>query len=1259
MLRRSNSYLSGYFSRSEGKETGGEDNFNDFHGRLSLLSLEILLMVPRTGPTYWTSFPRLCVVRFVKFWVAFSFVGVVQLWAASQPPKLVPLAGLPVGLRQYASFADTSLGWVVATSNGVLCQNGGSWNLLQVPGGSEVTVVVPWGDGAFLAAGFGFCSAYTGQAWQPIPIEDEIYAGAAFAGAAFLSGRHGIYRVSAAGQVERILSITAERNVYLHVIRGRLYAFAAQRGALVWTGSKLEPAENMAWADNVTVVSVKELADGRLFAATSNGLLMIQGSSITPVCTNLSAKIRGSSPVNVTVFGDHLIASMYYGGVVSISIATGELEWLLNREAIGGNVYCAREYAGGLLIGLSGGVYFLHDPERFNALPLPTGDVLFVAQIADSVKVGLTAGAFTVSGSSVLPWDPVPKSRLRSAAELGDGTLVTGSGNRLEINSKVQQLEGREIDAIAVSVTGKIALMQPHGVSLLGDDAVPHLLPIHELPTSLVAHENEFLVGTSSGMVRVSADGAEQGRFGHGISKVFRCGKNVVGTDADGVIYNGVGQLLGTTPARETIGAAEWRGSLYLLSRLNDGTTWLGEVDPTTKEWHPLDVPLPDSPRALAVDGDNLLVIAPETVFSLKKAERLAVPRLDVRLSHMDGRSFSSSDHLTSAEGSIEIRFPTPRLGGWRNPQYEIRVSDGPWEAETVGAIQIPRLTFGRNKIAIRAVWASLEASTEIVVRRAWPWWARWPMFAVYALLLIGVGYGFVRWRTRSLERRARQLSQMVDDRTAELVSAQKAREEFFSTVSHEIRNPLNGVVGLCEILNEAPRDAVAPRERMFVRTLRDCADQLRTILDDVLDFTKIDRGEIQFNEEVFDARSVVEGAVRTVDVSLERCTVDIALVDGWLRGDVGKIRQIIINLVTNALKYGVPSAAKIVATMEMLASGKACLKVAVTNTGPTIPESELSRIFEGFTRGRDALARRIPGSGIGLAVSKRIATAMGGNLSLTSRDGLTQFTLMLELAPGIPPQQSEKRLTSKRSGSKALAIEDEPYNRLVLGSILEQLGYEVDWAADGGTAIQKAQTNAYDLVLTDYMLPDIDGATLARKLLALMREPKPPIIAVTAYSTPEKIAEAKAAGITGYVVKPVSLRKIESAITSSPPVVRIHTAHAPESRARCDFSMLMRLDNGKALIAEYGAGLKGAWGKIAALLNHDPFDGEKTARESHAFRSRLLAVHAEEVAEQVGLFEEAARRGDREICQQLAEVIFEMVVDVAEAASRHAQALS
>ena len=795
--------------------------------------------------------------------------------------------------------------------------------------------------------------------------------------------------------------------------------------------------------------------------------------------------------------------------------------------------------------------------------------------------------------------------------------------------------------------------MQPHGVSLISDEGPPRLLPIKSITTSLVAYQNEYLIGTSNGILRMSVEGMPLGRFGRGISKVFSSGTNVIGVDAAGQIFDVVGRSIGTAPPAETIGAVEWQGMLYLLVRLSDGSSWLGQIDSKSKEWRPLDVPLPDSPRALAVEGGNLLVIAPETIFSIKSAEPLLAPSHRINLSHVDGRSLVQGDLLAPSEDSLEIRFPPLRLGGWKNPQYGIRVGDGPWESVAQSAIQVPRLTWGRNKIEVRAEWAGMHSTTELNVQRAWPWWAGLPMSIVYLLALVGAGYGGIRWRTRALERRARTLSLMVDERTAELLKAQQAREEFFSTVSHEIRNPLNGVVGLCEILNEAPQGAVAARERMFVRTLRDCADQLRTILDDVLDFTRIDRGEIQFNEEVFDARSAIEGAVRTVDVSLERCNVEAKHVDGWLRGDVGKIRQIIINLVTNALKYGVPSAAKIIAATEMQANGKARLTVSVFNTGHTIPESEVLRIFEGFTRGRDALARRIPGSGIGLAVSKRFATAMGGNLTVTSQDGLTQFTLVIELVPGIAPRLSEKRSPLKKSGSKALAIEDEPYNRLVLGSILEQLGYEVDWAADGGSAIRKAQTTAYDLVLTDFMLPDIDGATLARKLLAIMREPKPPIIAVTAYSTPEKIAEAKAAGITGYVVKPVSLRKIESAIMSSTPVVQIHKTHAPSNLGRCDFSVLLRLNNGKKLISEYGPGLKKAWNEISKLIEIDPFPGNEVVRTSHALRSRLFAVFAEDVAEQVALLEEAARRGDRGTCLQMAGVINELIDEVAQAAEQ------
>ncbi len=1201
-----------------------------------------------------SAFPPLCVVQSVKLWVAFSIASFVQLLAATPAPKLVPLAGLPAGVRQYASIAETPRGWVIATADGVVCQNGDSWTMVRIPGGSEAAVVVPWAD-TFLAAGRGFCSAYTARGWLPVALNDEIYAGVSFEGTAFLSGRHGIYRVTDVGRVERTLVVTAERNIYLHVIRERLYAFAVDRGPLVWTGLQFEPAENMEWAKNVTVVSVQEFERGRLFVVTSDGMFLVEGKNATVVCPNLFKKILRGNVVNGSIFGDHLIATMFYGGLVSISISSGEVEWQLDRDAIGGNVYFAREYRGGLLIGHSGGIYVFHEPDRLQVTPLPGGDILFVAGLGDGVRIGLTTGIFTKSGNTILQSNQVHRDPVYSMAESRGVGMLAGYFGKLEINGKVVPLEGREVSALAVSQSGKIAAMQPHGVSLISDGALSRLLPIESFTTSLVSCRDEFLVGTSNGIVRLSAEGLPLGHFGKGISKVFSSKSSVVGVDAGGQIFDAFGRSLGTTPPAETMGAVEWQGHLHLLIRLADGINWLGKIDPRTKEWHALDIPLPDSPRALAVEGGNLLVIAPETVYSIKAAEPLAAPSLNLKLSHVDGRALEGGNLLAPSEGTIEMRFPAPRLGGWKNPQYEIRVGEGPWEPVTQGAIQIPRLTWGRNKIEVRAAWAGVRASTELIVQREWPWWASFTMVGLYLLALVGVGHGAVRWRTRALENRARKLSRMVDERTAELLKAQQAREEFFSTVSHEIRNPLNGVVGLCEILNEAPHGAVAPRERMFVRTLRDCADQLRTILDDVLDFTRIDRGEIQFNEEVFDAHSAIEGAVRTVDVSLERCTIEAGRVEGWLIGDVGKIRQIVINLVTNALKYGVPSAAKVIAVTEMQANGKARLTVSVFNTGHTIPEAEIMRIFEGFTRGRDALARRIPGSGIGLAVSKRFATAMGGNLTVTSRDGLTQFTLEIELVPGVAPRLSEKRLLARKSGSKALAIEDEPYNRLVLGSILEQLGYEVDWAADGGTALKKAQDSAYDLVLTDFMLPDTDGATLARKLLMIMREPKPPIIAVTAFSTPEKIAEAKAAGITGYVVKPVSLRKIESAIMASTPVVQIHTTHAPTNSGHCDFSALMSLSNGRQLIAEYGPGLIVSWTTILKLIGTEPFPGDDVARASHALRSRLFAVNAEEVAEQVEVLEAAARRGDRATSLQMADVIGELIDGVAQAARQQA----
>lgn len=1189
------------------------------------------------------SFPSSFVFRYFNFWVSCLVVAVAAR-AANAAPQLVPLKGLPQNARQCASIAETPNGWVVGTADGVLCLRGDSWVLERVPGCSAVAVVVPWGGG-FIAAGSGFSRGFTGSGWRSFPIDDDIYAGDQIDGHAFLSGRRGVYHISPTGETKRVLPATGQVNVYLHVIRGVLYVFTADQGALQWSRAGFIPAVDLAWAQGAIVGSVQECKDGRLFAATTGGMFILDDKKITPVCPRKFPNILSHSLVGAAVFGDHLIAAMYYGGIAGLSISSDELEWRLPPEALGGNTYFTYGYKDGLLIGHSNGISVLHDPERFPTSPLPAGDLLFIADLTDGVRIGLTSGVFTTSGKDILYREKHSADSIFSLAETKERQILTGYYGKIDVGGKTIPLQGREVSAIAVASTGKIAALQPHGVSIGSVDGAWTPLLIDSAVNSLVAFKDDFLVGTAAGVFRVTSAGAVRFKIGSGSGKVFAAGGSSLAIFADGKICDGEGKEIGQMPPGEAIGAVTWGGLYYVLSRLDDGEVWLGVIDDKTKGWWPMDIPLPESARALAVEGDKLLVVAPGILFAVKTAEPLERPTINVKVKHLDGRDYAGIEILDTADSDIILQFPPNRLGGWRTPRYQIRVGLGAWEHVVGGRIEVPRLGLGINRIDIQATWGGMQAVEHIAIQRAYPWFLCWYMMIVYGLSIIAIFVGAVRWRTRHTILREQRLQALVSERTAELRRANLAKEEFLSAMSHEIRNPLNGVVGLCDMLLKL---SLFETDRWIVTSLHECAEHLRSLLGNVLDFAIIDRGEVQLDNDAFNPRRVIEGAVRVVDVGMGRCVVDVSGIKGWLHGDAGKIRQIIINLVSNALKYGTPAAAKIEARTETISSGKTCLVVAVSNTGITIPVDEQSRIFEGFKRGRDALGRRIPGAGVGLAVSKRLSEAMGGALTVSSNDGITCFTLRLELCEGAEPVAQDDAVRPSLN-SRVLVIEDEGYNRIVLDNMLTELGYTVALAECGADALALAKLSAFDIILTDWMLPDMDGVELMELMLPLLPN-KPRVIAVTAYSTPEKIAAARAAGVSGYVVKPLTRSSLEAAISTSSPISQVGKEGRGEE-VHYDFSRLLQLPNGKKRVAEYSGDLISAWKRILAQLTDSGNLNDSVANEIHTFNSLLSAARAIAAAKKAGMLERYVRSKDHEQSLKTASELGVFVQEIAHAA--------
>jgi len=294
-------------------------------------------------------------------------------------------------------------------------------------------------------------------------------------------------------------------------------------------------------------------------------------------------------------------------------------------------------------------------------------------------------------------------------------------------------------------------------------------------------------------------------------------------------------------------------------------------------------------------------------------------------------------------------------------------------------------------------------------------------------------------------------------------------------------------------------------------------------------------------------------------------------------------------------------------------------LTLGVTSSGPTIDKDTLDKFFESFTRGEDAKERNIRGTGLGLAICKRYAETMGGETGAVSTNGETTFylTVPFEQVSAEAVVQAGPMVPSNLP-ARALAIEDEDYNRIVLGSILAKMNYSVDWATTGQEALRLARANGYDIILTDYRLPDTNGVELAKEILRFCTDPKPAVFAVTAYSTRERREECLAAGMAGFISKPITLEKLRSTLAS----------WGEKNLAR------LSLETSRpALPTQPPPAVEQAW---AELKRTALTDTKKAAELAHGLNNLCRSHYLFELAEQLELLEGAFER--REPAEKLIE---------------------
>ena len=367
--------------------------------------------------------------------------------------------------------------------------------------------------------------------------------------------------------------------------------------------------------------------------------------------------------------------------------------------------------------------------------------------------------------------------------------------------------------------------------------------------------------------------------------------------------------------------------------------------------------------------------------------------------------------------------------------------------------------------------------------------------------------------------------------------AAHRAKSEFLANMSHEIRTPINGILGTTTLLSKSE---LTPRQREHAEILKTSALGLLQLIDDILDFSKAEAGKLTLTAEAFEMHQVLAEVVKLLSPTaaakgLTLSTQCSGEVDGVWRGDPARLRQVLMNLVGNAIKFTEVGEVEVRVERGPGADHKVSrMRFFIRDTGIGIPVEARARLFEPFTQAESDTSRRFGGTGLGLAICRRIVQLMGGEIGVASVPGQgSTFWFEVHLERVEPSEQVTPSVvpipdTSHLAGARLLLAEDNPVNQMVAVHQLKSLGFEVDAVGDGAEVLKALEQNNYDLVLMDCQMPHLDGYETTRRIRR--REPPTehvPIIAVTAHAFAEDREKCLAAGMDDYLSKPFRERDL------------------------------------------------------------------------------------------------------------------------------------